>query len=77
MVGRHLFPIIPIQACLNNCSGVNLSCVAAGEWHGVLELVVIALIKRSSTQNATRYMRFELPVFEDHKDPTVVGNSNR
>jgi len=54
-----------------------VTAFAAGNWHRFHELAKLVLLKRGSSQNATRcvYLRFE--ALNDIIDLSVVGNHNR
>jgi hypothetical protein len=48
-----------------------------GNWYGVLELAIIVLLKRGSSQNATRCVDLGFEALNDIVDLRVVGNHNR
>jgi hypothetical protein len=48
-----------------------------GNWYGVLELVIIVLLKRGSSQNATRCVDLGFEAPNDIIDLSVVRNYNR
>jgi hypothetical protein len=48
-----------------------------GDWYGVLELVTIVLLKRASSQNATRCVDLGFDAPNDIIDLSVVRNYNR
>jgi len=67
----QFFPIALTQTCPDDLANVQGS---AGEWHGVLELVVLILIDRGSIQDVTRYVRLKFP--KNVMDPGVVGSGD-
>jgi len=48
-----------------------------GDWYGVLELVIIVLLKRGSSQNGTRCVDLGFEAPNDIIDLSVVRNYNR
>jgi hypothetical protein len=47
-----------------------------GNWYGVLELIIIVLLKQGSSQNATRCVDLGFEAPNDIIDLSVVGNYN-